>query len=94
MPARAATPTRKGSQSPSSSSSRAVSTKNKYSVLLPTYNERENLPLITAMLDKAFVDKCVAGQGAPVQKAAKRHDTSFSHRAPTQFFVMTRTRYI
>jgi cellulose synthase/poly-beta-1,6-N-acetylglucosamine synthase-like glycosyltransferase len=69
MPARAATPTRKGSQSPSSS--RAVSTKNKYSVLLPTYNERENLPLITAMLDKAFVDKCVAGQGAPMQEGGK-----------------------
>jgi hypothetical protein len=32
---------------------------NKYSVLLPTYNERENLPLITYMLDKVFVDKCV-----------------------------------
>jgi dolichol-phosphate mannosyltransferase len=26
----------------------------KYSVLMPTYNERENLPLITYLLDKAF----------------------------------------
>ncbi|KAJ1556075.1 hypothetical protein HK405_007512, partial [Cladochytrium tenue] len=28
----------------------------KYSVLLPTYNERENLPIITWMLVKAFQD--------------------------------------
>ena len=25
-----------------------------YSVILPTYNERENLPLIICMLDRAF----------------------------------------
>ena len=25
-----------------------------YSVLLPTYNERENLPLMVALLDRAF----------------------------------------
>lgn len=30
---------------------------NKYSVLLPTYNERENLPLMVSMLDKVFSDK-------------------------------------
>ncbi|KAJ3130954.1 dolichol-P-mannose synthesis [Physocladia obscura] len=29
---------------------------NKYSVLLPTYNERDNLPIITWMLVKAFKD--------------------------------------
>lgn len=29
----------------------------KYSVLLPTYEERENLPLITAMLDQVFTEK-------------------------------------
>jgi dolichol-phosphate mannosyltransferase len=28
----------------------------KYSVILPTYNERENLPLMISMLDKAFTD--------------------------------------
>jgi hypothetical protein len=32
----------------------------KYSVLLPVYNERENLPLMIAMLDKVFTEKCVA----------------------------------
>jgi cellulose synthase/poly-beta-1,6-N-acetylglucosamine synthase-like glycosyltransferase len=31
----------------------------KYSVLLPTYNERENLPLMVFMLDKVFTEKCV-----------------------------------
>lgn len=27
-----------------------------FSVILPTYNERENLPLIIWMLDKSFID--------------------------------------
>lgn len=35
-------------------------TKPKYSVLLPTYNERENLPLIVWLLEKTFREKCVA----------------------------------
>ena len=30
---------------------------NKYSVLLPTYNEKENLPLITWLLVKYFTEK-------------------------------------
>ncbi|KAJ3235911.1 dolichol-P-mannose synthesis [Chytriomyces hyalinus] len=34
----------------------ASTTPHKYSVLLPTYNERENLPIITWMLVKAFKD--------------------------------------
>lgn len=29
----------------------------KYSVLLPTYNERENLPVITWLLVKAFTEQ-------------------------------------
>ena len=29
----------------------------KYSVILPTYNESENLPLMISMLNKAFVDR-------------------------------------
>ncbi|CAI5745484.1 unnamed protein product [Peronospora destructor] len=33
-----------------------MATKPKYSVLLPTYNERENLPLIVWLLDKTFTD--------------------------------------
>ena len=31
---------------------------NKYSVLLPTYNERENLPLIVWLLVKYFDERC------------------------------------
>lgn len=31
----------------------------KYSVLLPTFNERENLPLIVWLLEKTFREKCV-----------------------------------
>jgi dolichol-phosphate mannosyltransferase len=30
---------------------------NKYSVLLPTYNERENLPIIIWLLVKSFEEK-------------------------------------
>ncbi|CAO3615543.1 unnamed protein product [Cunninghamella echinulata] len=32
-------------------------TQNKYSVLLPTYNERENLPIITWLLAKTFTEQ-------------------------------------
>jgi hypothetical protein len=31
--------------------------KPEFSVLLPVYNERENLPLVIAMLDRVFTDK-------------------------------------
>lgn len=31
----------------------------KYSVILPTYNERRNLPLIVSMLNKSFTEKSV-----------------------------------
>ncbi|KAL3661526.1 dolichol-P-mannose synthesis [Phytophthora oleae] len=35
---------------------RKMAAEHKYSVLLPTYNERENLPLIVWLLDKTFVE--------------------------------------
>ena len=35
------------------------SSKDKYSVLLPTYNERRNLPIITWLLNKTFSEKSV-----------------------------------
>jgi dolichol-phosphate mannosyltransferase len=35
-------------------------TKDKYSVLLPTYNERRNLPIITWLLNKTFTEKYVS----------------------------------
>jgi len=31
--------------------------KNKYSVLLPTYNERRNLPVMVWLLNKTFTEK-------------------------------------
>lgn len=31
----------------------------KYSVILPTYNERENVPLISYLLVQSFTSKCV-----------------------------------
>ena len=33
------------------------STKNTYSVILPTFNERQNLPIITWLLQKMFTEK-------------------------------------
>jgi len=36
------------------------STKDKYSILLPTYNERRNLPIITWLLNKTMTEKSVA----------------------------------
>jgi len=35
-------------------------TKDKYSILLPTYNERRNLPIITWLLNKTMTEKLVA----------------------------------
>jgi hypothetical protein len=32
---------------------------NKYSVIIPTYNERNNLPIIVWLLAKTFKEKCV-----------------------------------
>jgi len=34
----------------------------KYSVILPTYNERKNLPIIIWLLAKVFKEGCVLGQ--------------------------------
>jgi hypothetical protein len=49
----------------------------KYSVILPTYKERKNLPLIVWLLAKVFSEKCVASassaffptRGAPPPRA-------------------------
>jgi len=32
-------------------------TRNKYSILLPTYNERRNLPIITWLLNRTFTEQ-------------------------------------
>lgn len=36
-----------------------VGRKNKYSVIVPTYNEKENIPLITYLLVKTFRSRFV-----------------------------------
>lgn len=36
--------------------------KHKYSVLLPTYNERDNLPIIVWLIVKEFERKCDSGR--------------------------------
>jgi dolichol-phosphate mannosyltransferase len=33
--------------------------KDKYSVILPTYNERKNLPIVVWLLNKTFTEKWV-----------------------------------
>jgi hypothetical protein len=40
-------------------------TKDKYSVLLPTYNERRNLPIITWLLNKTFTEKYAKATSLP-----------------------------
>jgi dolichol-phosphate mannosyltransferase len=32
--------------------------KDTYSVILPTFNERQNLPIITWLLNRTFTEKC------------------------------------
>lgn len=46
----------------------------KYSVLLPTYNERENIALIVWLLVEVFEEKCVGqGWGCSERPAACSH---------------------
>ena len=36
-----------------------MTSKAKYTVILPTYNERRNLPIITWLLNRTFTEKCL-----------------------------------
>ena len=52
----------------------APAKKDKYSVILPTYNERQNLPVLVQMLYDVFSKECVkvrpfAGVADSLQKA-------------------------
>ena len=38
----------------------APATKDTYSVILPTFNERQNLPVVAWLLNRTFTEKCVA----------------------------------
>jgi dolichol-phosphate mannosyltransferase len=42
------------SQHPVAVTMAGAKTKNKYSVILPTYNERKNLPIICWLIEKTF----------------------------------------
>lgn len=42
---------------PLTTAAAAMAVKNKYSVLLPTFNERKNLPIIVWLLNKTFTEK-------------------------------------
>ena len=39
--------------------------KDSYSVILPTFNERQNLPIITWLLARTFAEQCVASPMIP-----------------------------
>lgn len=53
--------------------------KDKYSVLLPTYNERRNLPIIAWLLNKTFTEKY-----APLHPSRRRAPAALpANIAPT-----------
>lgn len=45
---------------------------NKYSVILPTYNERQNLPVLVQMLYKVFTEEYVSYLLSPVSLHSRR----------------------
>jgi hypothetical protein len=53
-------------------------TKDKYSVLLPTYNERRNLPIITWLLNKTFTEKYVSTTYCPLTHIPLTHPLATS----------------
>lgn len=42
---------------PKSAKSAKTAPKDKFSVILPTYNERRNLPIVTWLLNRTFTEK-------------------------------------
>lgn len=42
--------------------------KNTYSVILPTFNERQNLPIITWLLQRTFTEKYIVRSPPPLRK--------------------------
>lgn len=42
-----------------------MAVRNKYSVLLPTYNERRNLPIIAWLLNRTFTEKYHTRRDSP-----------------------------
>ncbi len=54
---RAASPARSASSGRARPAATAAASGDKYSVILPTYNERDNLPLMVGLLDDVFTKK-------------------------------------
>ena len=50
-----------------------------YSVLLPVYNERENLPLMVSLIHEVFTEKCVV-TAATQEEVAIRSSMFHAHR--------------
>lgn len=62
--ARKRRPSVERADAPDDGDSAAAGGRDKYSVIMPTYNERENLPIISYLLVKTFEEECV-GCSAP-----------------------------
>ena len=50
-----------------------MSSKNKYSVIIPTYNERRNLPIITWLLNRTFTEKYSSTPQKPIPLLFSNH---------------------
>lgn len=53
-----------------------VKVPDKYSVILPTYNERRNLPIITWLLNRTFTDASVSRSQLDNSTASNRNRSS------------------
>lgn len=52
--------------------------KDKYSVILPTFNERKNLPIITWLLNRTFTEKYVSQPASPPVQLGHPHRRAHS----------------
>ena len=69
------------SKSPAKSSAPA----NKYSVLLPTYNEAVNLPLMVGLLDDVFTSQCVLPRAAASRARLRENVSHDAARRPSPY---------
>ncbi|GIZ37439.1 hypothetical protein CKM354_000088500 [Cercospora kikuchii] len=76
-----------------------MAVKNKYSVLLPTFNERKNLPIIIWLLNKTFTEQkldwevIIVDDGSPdgTQDVAKQLISAYNTKSSTHIILKTRT---
>jgi hypothetical protein len=50
----------------------------KYSVILPTYNERKNLPVIIWLLNKVFQERCVVVCNVRIERSQAEPSIQFT----------------